>query len=91
MIQLEVLRSLGKIETVVGSVRVDRLLTTSKTAESVSSSTTVKAEYLQDGWTALMFSCKHGHERVVETLLNGGATVDIQAKVLLYWIVFFVS
>ena len=30
-----------------------------------------------------MFSCKHGHERVVETLLNGGATVDIQAKVLL--------
>ena len=41
---------------------------------------------LQDGWTALMLSCQNGHERVVEMLLNGGATVDMQAKVLLYWI-----
>jgi len=46
---------------------------------------------LQDGWMALMFSCEHGHESVVETLLNGGATVDMQEKVLVYWIVFFLS
>jgi len=38
-----------------------------------------------------MFSCEHGHESVVETLLNGGATVDMQEKVLVYWIVYFVS
>ena len=44
-----------------------------------------------NGWTALMFSCKHGHERVMKTLLNGGATVDMQAKVLLYSIAFLFS
>jgi len=35
-----------------------------------------------------MLSCQNGHERVVEMLLIGGATVDMQAKVLLYWITF---
>jgi len=35
-----------------------------------------------------MFSCRNGHERVVEMLLNGRATVDRQEKVLLYWIIF---
>ena len=36
-----------------------------------------------------MFSCQNGRERVVEMLLNGGATVDMQEKVVvLYWIIF---
>ena len=37
---------------------------------------------LQDGWTAMMYACQEGHERVVEALLKGGATVDLQAKVI---------
>jgi len=40
---------------------------------------------LQSGTTALMFASGLGHERVVETLLNAGATPDMQEKVLLYW------
>ena len=36
---------------------------------------------LQDGWTAMMFACQEGHEHVVEALLKGGATVDIQNEV----------
>ena len=38
---------------------------------------------LQDGWTAMMYACLDGHEHVVEVLLKGGATVDIQTKVYL--------
>ena len=29
-----------------------------------------------------MFTCQEAHERVVEALLKGGATVDIQTKVI---------
>ena len=29
-----------------------------------------------------MFVCQEGHEHVVEALLNGGATVDIQEEVI---------
>ena len=36
---------------------------------------------LQNGWTAMMFACQEGHEHVVEALLKGGATVDIQDEV----------
>ena len=36
---------------------------------------------LQDGWTAMMCACQEGHEHVVEALLKGGATVDIQDEV----------
>jgi len=69
---LEVLRSLGKIETVVGSVRVDRLLTTSKTAESVSSSTTVKAEY-----SSSAYKMKETSEMVVVTSLMHSQEINI--------------
>ena len=37
---------------------------------------------LQEGWTAVMFACQKGHEHVVEALLKGGATVNIQDKVI---------
>ena len=37
---------------------------------------------LQDGWTAMMAACQKGHECVVEALLKGGATVDIQDEVI---------
>ena len=37
---------------------------------------------LQDGSTAMMYACQEGHEHVVEALLKGGATVDIQTKVV---------
>ena len=37
---------------------------------------------LQDGWTAMMYACQEGHEHVVEALLKGGATVDIQEEVI---------
>ena len=37
---------------------------------------------LQDGWTAMKYACQMGHEHVVEALLKGGATVDIQEKVI---------
>ena len=37
---------------------------------------------LQDGSTAMMFACHEGHEHVVEALLKGGATVDIQTEVI---------
>ena len=40
---------------------------------------------LQDGRTALMEASSEGHEVVVEALLKAGTTVDVQAKVLLYW------
>ena len=36
---------------------------------------------LQDGGTAMMLACQEGHEHVVEALLKGGSTVDIQTKV----------
>ena len=36
---------------------------------------------LQDGWTAMTYACQEGHEYVVEALLKGGATVEMQAKV----------
>ena len=37
---------------------------------------------LQDGrWSALMVASTEGHEVVVEALLKGGATVDMQTKV----------
>ena len=36
----------------------------------------------QEGWTAMMYACQEGHEHVVEALLKGGATVDLQAKVI---------
>ena len=37
---------------------------------------------LQDGLTAMMCACQEGHEHVLEALLKGGATVDIQEKVI---------
>ena len=37
---------------------------------------------LQDGWTAMIAACQKGHEHVVEALLKGGATVEIQDKVI---------
>ena len=37
---------------------------------------------IQDGWTAMMFACQAGREHVVEALLKGGATVDIQDEVI---------
>ena len=37
---------------------------------------------LQDAWTAMMLACQEGHEHVVEALLKGGATVDIQDEVI---------
>ena len=37
---------------------------------------------IQDGWTAMMFACQAGHEHVVEALLKGRATVDIQDEVI---------
>ena len=37
---------------------------------------------LQDGSTAMMYACQEGHEHVVEALLMGGATVDIQEEVI---------
>ena len=43
---------------------------------------------LQDGWTGLIWASSEGHEVVVETLLKGGATVDMQAKVLLFYQLF---
>ena len=36
----------------------------------------------QNGWTAMMYVCQEGHEHVVEALLMGGATVDIQDEVI---------
>ena len=36
----------------------------------------------QNGWTAMMYACQEGHEHVVEALLKGGATVDIQDEVI---------
>ena len=31
---------------------------------------------LQDGWTALMFAAQNGHDSVVNTLLERGATFN---------------
>ena len=39
---------------------------------------------VQDGFTALMLASMNGHDVVLETLLKGGATVNMQGKVLLY-------
>ena len=36
---------------------------------------------LQDGWTAMTYACQEGHEHVVEALLKGRASVEMQAKV----------
>ena len=35
----------------------------------------------QDGWTALMLAAHKGHSNVVETLLQHGASVDMQSVV----------
>ena len=35
----------------------------------------------QDGWTALMLAAQEGHSNVVETLLQHGASVDMQSLV----------
>ena len=35
----------------------------------------------QDGGTALMLAAKNGHSNVVETLLQHGASVDVQSVV----------
>ena len=35
----------------------------------------------QDGWTALMYAAQNGHSNVVETLLQHGASVDMQSVV----------
>ena len=35
----------------------------------------------QDGWTALMSAALSGHSKVVETLLQHGAKVDMQKEV----------
>ena len=40
---------------------------------------------LQIGFTALMKASNEGHDVVVDALLKAGATVDVEAKVLLYW------
>jgi len=34
-----------------------------------------------------MLASQQGHERIVDTLLKGGARVDMQTKVPLYWVV----
>ena len=36
---------------------------------------------LQDGYTPLMFAAQNGHTKVVKTLLQHGAKVDMQAEV----------
>ena len=36
---------------------------------------------LQDGWTSLILAAKQGQDKVVKTLLEHGATVDIKSKV----------
>ena len=33
---------------------------------------------LKSGWTALMYACDHGDERIVELLLNRGANPNTQ-------------
>ena len=35
----------------------------------------------------MMLACQEGHEHVVEALLKGGATVDIQNEVIHFWVV----
>ena len=35
----------------------------------------------QDGWTALMYAAQNGNSNVVETLLQHGASVDMQKVV----------
>ena len=35
----------------------------------------------QDGWPALMYAAQNGHSSVVETLLQHGASVDMQSVV----------
>ena len=39
----------------------------------------------QDGWTALMYAAENGHSNVVETLLQHGASVDMQNVVSTLW------
>ena len=35
----------------------------------------------QDGWTALMFACWHGHTDIVDMLVKAGANMDATNKV----------
>ena len=35
----------------------------------------------------MIYACQEGHEHVVEALLKGGATVDMQTKVIHFWVV----
>ena len=41
----------------------------------------VNTNDFQDGWTPLMFAAQNGHSRVVETLLQYGATIDKAKRV----------
>ena len=52
------------------------------TSSSTSSEWTVIVISLQNGLTAMMYACLEGHEHVVEALVNGRATVDIQDEVI---------
>ena len=40
----------------------------------------------QDAWTAMMLAAQDGHSNVVETLLQHGASVDIQNVVSIFWV-----
>ena len=43
----------------------------------------------QDGYCPLYFASQQGHDRIVEMLLQAGATVDLQSKVEKYYLFFF--
>ena len=44
------------------------------------------AQY-QYGWSALLIAAQKGHQEITELLLNNGAAVDLQTKVLVYGLV----
>lgn len=39
--------------------------------------------YFQTGWSPLHLACAHGHPKVVEMLIEFGAKLDIQTKVVI--------